>query len=42
LEGHIERHSKENTQHCPECLKVFAREDALNEHLHQEHKWPRG
>jgi len=41
LEGHIERHSKENIQYCPECLKVFAREDALHEHLHQDHKWPR-
>jgi len=20
---------------------MFAREDALNEHLHQEHSWPR-
>jgi len=37
----MERHSKENNQHCPECLKVFAREAVLNEHLHEEHKWPR-
>ena len=41
LERHVERHNKENNQHCPECLKVFARENALNEHLHQQHGWPR-
>lgn len=37
----MQKDNAENNQHCPECLKVFTRNDALEEHLHQEHGWPR-
>ena len=29
----------ENNQTCPECLKVFTRVDALDNHLHRVHGW---
>jgi hypothetical protein len=37
----MKKHADKNNQHCPECLKVFTREGALDEHLHQEHGWSR-
>lgn len=40
LERHLKKHNSENNQQCPDCLKVFTREAALDEHLHQEHGWP--
>ncbi|WAR17772.1 ZN468-like protein, partial [Mya arenaria] len=42
FDRHMARHNDERNQHCPECLKVFRREDALNEHLRQEHGWTGG
>lgn len=41
LERHQKKHDDENNQHCPECLNVFTREDALDKHLHQQHGWTR-
>lgn len=37
----MQKHNSKNNQHCPECLEVFTKEDALDKHLHQEHGWPR-
>ena len=39
LDRHMQQHADDNNQHCPECLVVFTREDALEHHLHQEHGW---
>ena len=33
----MKKHEDENNHHCPECLKVFTREDALEKHIRQEH-----
>ncbi|WAR08683.1 LOW QUALITY PROTEIN: hypothetical protein MAR_018641 [Mya arenaria] len=38
----MQKHNNGNNQHCPECLKVFTRNDALDYHLRQEHGWTGG
>ena len=35
----MQQHADDNNQHCPECLVVFTREDALEQYLHPEHGW---
>ena len=40
LDRHMQKHADDNNQHWPECLKVFTREDVLENHLHQEHEAP--
>lgn len=31
----MKKHADENNHHCPECLRVFTRRDALDEHFKQ-------
>lgn len=31
----MKKHADENSHHCPECLEVFTRKDALDEHFSQ-------
>lgn len=33
----MKRHADENNHHCPDCLKVFSRWDALEEHISKKH-----
>lgn len=31
----MKKHADENNHHCPDCLRVFTRKDALDEHFIQ-------
>ena len=37
LERHIRKHRNENNHHCPDCLRVSTRRDALDNHFEQHH-----
>ena len=31
----MQKHLNENNYHCPQCLKIFTRQDAMEDHLFQ-------